>query len=112
MWYGRLAEADHRPSVAVTDAERGAGAMSDQAVTLELLARLVRGIQEEMREFREQMREFRDQLTVQTAILLRLESAQNSMAEQLRAMASQHQRTDRRLLALDERTRALEEDRR
>jgi enoyl-[acyl-carrier-protein] reductase (NADH) len=33
------------------------------------------------------------------------------MAEQLRAMASQHQRSDRRLLALDERMRALEEER-
>lgn len=78
--------------------------MSDDTVTLELLARLIRGMQEEMREFR-------DQLTVQTAILLRLESAQNSMAEQLRAMASQHQRSDRRLLALDERMRALEDRR-
>jgi hypothetical protein len=77
--------------------------MSDEAVTLELLGRLVHGLQD-------QMAEFRDQLTVQTAILLRLESAQNSMTEQLRAMASQHQRSDRRLLALDERIRALEED--
>jgi hypothetical protein len=47
-------------------------------------------------------------MTVQTAILLRLESSQNAMAEQLRAMASQHQRADRRLLALDERLGALE----
>ena len=79
--------------------------MSDEPVTLELLGRLVRDLQS-------QMTEFRDQLTVQTAILLRVESAQNTMAEQLRAMVSQHQRTDRRLLALDERVRALEEDRR
>jgi hypothetical protein len=50
-------------------------------------------------------------MTVQTAILMRVEAAQNSMAEQLRAMASQHQRTDHRLLALDERIRALEEQR-
>ena len=78
------------------------GTMSDDTVTLELLALLIRGMQEEMREFR-------DQLTVETAILLRLETAQNSMAEQLRAMASQHQRSDRRLLALDERMRALED---
>jgi hypothetical protein len=48
-------------------------------------------------------------MTVQTAILLRVEAGQSSMAEQLRAMASQHQRSDRRLLALDERLRALEE---
>jgi len=79
--------------------------VSDEPVTLELLGRLVRDLQS-------QMAEFRDQLTVQTAILLRVESAQNTMAEQLRAMVSQHQRTDRRLLALDERVRALEEDRR
>ena len=49
------------------------------------------------------MREFRDQMTVQTAILLRLETAQNSMAEQLRAMVLQHQRFDNRLRALEER---------
>lgn len=79
--------------------------MSDETVSLELLARLIRDIQG-------QMAEFRDQLTVQTAILMRVESAQNTMAEQLRAMVSQHQRTDRRLLALDERIRALEEERR
>ena len=53
--------------------------MSDRGVTLEFLARLIRGLQDEMRDFR-------DQMTVQTAILLRVESAQNSMAEQLRAM--------------------------
>lgn len=78
--------------------------MSDEPVTLELLGRLVRGLQD-------QMADFCDQMTVQTAILMRLEAAQNSMAEQLRAMTSQHQRTDRRLLALDERIRALEEER-
>jgi septal ring factor EnvC (AmiA/AmiB activator) len=86
--------------------------MSEEPVTLELHGRLVRGMQEEMREFRDQLREFRDQMTVQTAILLRLESGQNTMTEQLRAMASQHQRTDRRLIALDERIRALEDERR
>lgn len=64
-----------------------------------------------MRAFRTEIAEFRDQMTVQTAILLRLGAGQNSMAEQLRAMASQHQRTDRRLPALDERLRALEEAR-
>jgi len=77
-----------------------------------LLARLIRGVQDDQRAFPTELAELRDQMTVQTAILLRLETAQNSMAEQLRAMASQHQRTDRRLLALDERMRALEEDRR
>jgi septal ring factor EnvC (AmiA/AmiB activator) len=81
----------------------------DEAVSLELLVRLLREAQADMRAFRNEIAEFRDQMTVQTAILLRVEAGQNSMAEQLRAMASQHQRTDRRLLALDERLRALEE---
>ena len=79
--------------------------MSEQPVTLELLGHLVRGLQE-------QMAEFRDQLTVQTAILLRLEGAQITIAEQLRAMTSQHQPTDGRLLALDDRVQALENERR
>jgi hypothetical protein len=70
--------------------------MSDNPVTLEFLARLIRNLQEGMRDFREQM-------TVQTAILLRLETAQNSMAEQLRAMVRQHQRFDNRVRALEER---------
>ncbi|HEX3954059.1 MAG TPA: hypothetical protein VHW90_10835 [Stellaceae bacterium] len=83
--------------------------MPDEAVSLELLVRLLREAQADMRAFRNEIAEFRDQMTVQTAILLRVEAGQNSMAEQLRAMASQHQRTDRRLLALDERLRALEE---
>ena len=82
--------------------------MSDQTVSQELLARLIREMQTDMRSFRTEMTEFRDQMTVQTAILLRLEASQNAMTEQLRAMASQHQRTDRRLLALDERLGALE----
>ena len=86
--------------------------MSEEPVTLELLGRLVQGVQEEQRAFRTELAELRDQMTVETAILLRLEAAQNSMAEQLRAMASQHQRTDRRLIALDERIRALEHERR
>ena len=70
--------------------------MSDNAVTLEFLARLIRGLQEEMHDFR-------DQMTVQTAILMRLEPAQNSMAEQLRTMVAQHQRFNNRLRALEER---------
>jgi hypothetical protein len=70
--------------------------MSDNPVTLELLARLIRGVQEEMRDFREQM-------TVQTAILMRVETAQNSMAEQLRAMVRQHQHFDSRLRAPSDR---------
>ena len=86
--------------------------MSEEPVTLELLGRLVQGVQEEQRAFRTELAELRDQMTMQTAILLRLEAAQNSMAEQLRAMASQHQRTDRRLIALDERIRAVEDERR
>ena len=72
--------------------------MPEETVTLELLARLIRNVQSEMAEFR-------DQMTVQTAILLRLETAQNSMAEQLRAMVRQHQRTDQRLGALEEERR-------
>ena len=84
----------------------------DGAVSLEFLAGQLQRVLDEQREFRTQIGEFRDQMTVQTSILLRLEAAQNSMTEQLRAMASQHQRTDRRLLALDERIRTLEEARR
>jgi chromosome segregation ATPase len=85
--------------------------MSDPAVSLELLARLFRELQADLRAFRAELAEFRDQMTVQTAILLRVEAGQNSMTEQLRAMASQHQRTDRRLLGLDERLRVVEEER-
>ena len=69
--------------------------MPEETVTLELLARLIRNVQAKMAEFR-------DRMTVQTAILLRLETAQNSMAEQLWAMVRQHQRTDERLRALEE----------
>lgn len=68
--------------------------MPEETVTLELLARLIRNVQAEMAEFR-------DQMTVQTAILLRLETGQNSVAEQLPTMVRQHQRTDARLLALE-----------
>jgi hypothetical protein len=77
--------------------------MSDNQVSLELLARLIRGLQDDVRDMREEMHELRDQMTVQTAILLRLETAQNSMAEQLRAMVRQHQRFDHRLRAVEER---------
>ncbi len=70
--------------------------MSDNPVTLEFLARQIQSLQDQMHDFREQM-------TVQTAILLRVETAQNSMAEQLRAMVRQHQRFDNRLRALEER---------
>ncbi|MBV9825324.1 MAG: hypothetical protein JO001_06585 [Alphaproteobacteria bacterium] len=85
--------------------------MSDQTVSLEVLARLFRGMQADMRAFRNELAECRDQMIVQTAIVMRLETAQNSDTEQLRAMASQHQRTDRRLLAIDERVRTLEDKR-
>jgi hypothetical protein len=70
--------------------------MSDNPVTLEFLARMIRGLQDDMHDFR-------DQMTVQTAILLRLETAQNSMAEQRRAMLVQHQRFNNRLRAVEER---------
>jgi hypothetical protein len=60
--------------------------MSDEAVNLDFLARQLQRVLEEQREFRTQLSDFRDQMTVQTAILMRLEAAQNSMAEQLRAM--------------------------
>jgi hypothetical protein len=76
--------------------------MSDDAVSLELLGRLIREMQTSMRAFGAEMAEFRDQLTVQTAILLRLEGGQNTMAEQLRALVRQHQRTNDRLRALEE----------
>jgi len=59
--------------------------VSDEPVTLDFLGLQLRRVLAEMADFREQMAEFRDQLTVQTAILLRLETAQNTMAEQLRA---------------------------
>jgi uncharacterized protein involved in exopolysaccharide biosynthesis len=80
--------------------------MAEETVTLELLGRLVPDMQAEMRdlraEFRSEMARFRDQMTVQTSILLRRETAQNSMAEQLRAMVRQHQRTHQRLRAFEE----------
>jgi hypothetical protein len=60
--------------------------VSDQTVSLELLARLPREMQADMRSFRTEMAEFRDQITVQTAILMRLEASQNAMTEQLRAL--------------------------
>jgi hypothetical protein len=60
--------------------------VSDQTLSLELLARLPREMQADMRSFRTEMAEFRDQMTVQTAILMRLEVSQNAMAEQLRAL--------------------------
>lgn len=83
--------------------------MPEETVTVELLGRLVRDMQAEMRdlrsEFRSEMAGFRDQMTVQAAILRRPETAQNSMAEQLRAMVRQHQRTDNRLRALEDERR-------
>ena len=72
------------------------------------MARLISEMQSDMRSFRTEMEEFRDQMTAQNAILLRLEASQNAMAEELRTMASQQQRTDRRLLALVERLSAFE----
>jgi len=68
-------------------------------------------MQTDVRAVRSEMAEFRDQMTVQTAILSRVEAGQSSMTEQLRAMASQHQRIDRRLLALEEHLRADEKER-
>ena len=68
--------------------------MPEDTVTLEFLGRLIR-------EVRVDMAEFRDQMTVQTAILMRLESGQNTMAEQLRAIVRQHQRINDRLRALE-----------
>jgi hypothetical protein len=82
--------------------------VSDQTVSLESMARLISELQADMRSFRTEMVEFRDQMTAQTAILLRLEANQSGMAEELRAVASQHQRTDRRLVALVERLSAFE----
>ncbi|MBV8888686.1 MAG: hypothetical protein JO305_03365 [Alphaproteobacteria bacterium] len=76
--------------------------MPEDTITLELLGRLMRDMQADMRAFRTELREFRDQVTVQTAILLRVETGQNTMAEQLRALVSQHQRTNERLRALEE----------
>jgi Sec-independent protein translocase protein TatA len=76
--------------------------MSEDAITLALLGRLIRDMQADMRAFRTEMAEFRDQMTVHTAILLRLEAGQNTMAEQLRTLTSQHQRTNDRLRALEE----------
>lgn len=76
--------------------------MPEDTITLELLGRLIREMQADMRAFRTEMAEFRDQMTVQAAILLRLESGQNTMAEQLGALVRQHQRTNDRLRALEE----------
>ena len=69
--------------------------MPEETVTLELLGHLIRDTQSEMADFR-------DQMTVQTAILLRLETGQNTMAEQLRALVRQHQRIYDRLRTLEE----------
>jgi len=69
--------------------------MPEETVTLELLARLIRNVQAGLADFR-------DQLMVQTAILLRQETAQNSMAEQLRVLVRQQQRTADRLRELEE----------
>jgi hypothetical protein len=62
--------------------------VSDEPISLEFLGRQLLRVLDDMAEFRTQIAEFRDQMTVQTAILMRVEAAQNSMAEQLRAMAS------------------------
>jgi hypothetical protein len=86
--------------------------VSDDKITFELLALLVRNVQDEQRDFRTQLSEFRDQMTVQLGILRRVEVGLETVLQELRAVASQHQRTDRRLIALDERIRALEEERR
>jgi chromosome segregation ATPase len=82
--------------------------VSDQTVSLESMARLISDLQSDIRGFRTEMVEFRGQMTAQTEILQRLEASQNTMAEELRTVASQHQRTDRRLLALVERLGAFE----
>ena len=76
--------------------------MPEDTINLELLGRLIREMQADMRAFRGEMAEFRDQMTVQTAILLRLEGGQGTMTEQLGALVRQHQRTNDRLRALEE----------
>ena len=86
--------------------------MSDDKITFELLALLIRNVQDEQRDFRTQLAEFRDRMTVQLGILRRVEVGLETVLQELRAMASQHQRADRRLIAIDERMRALEQERR
>lgn len=86
--------------------------MSDESVSLEFLARQIRGMRDDVQALKDDMR-------VLTAIVLRhenqLERINASMAEmlnQMRAMVAQHQRFGDRLLALDDRVSAVEDDRR
>jgi hypothetical protein len=85
--------------------------MSDNPVSLELITRQYERVPSEIGSLRDDMR-------VLTAIVLRLEQdAQRGdardaeMLNQMRAMVAQHQRFGDRLLGLDERLRALEEER-
>ena len=77
--------------------------MSDAPVTLELLARLIRGM-------RDDLHALKDDMTVLTAIVLRHErqleqinETQVAILNQVSAMVRQHQRFDNRLRALEER---------
>jgi hypothetical protein len=72
--------------------------MFDESVTVEFLSRQFRRVLDEIGALR-------DEVHVQGAILLRLESAQSAMAEQLRSMVSQHRRFNDRLRALEEEPR-------
>ena len=69
--------------------------MSDESVTVEFLRRQFRRVLDEIASLH-------DKVHVQGAILLRLEGAQNAIAEQLRTMVSQHRRFSDRLRALEE----------
>lgn len=76
--------------------------MTDETVTLEFLAALVRDLIGEQRGMREEMSSFRDDMRVMTAIVLRQEHTSASMLEQLRLMVAQHQRTAERVRVLEE----------
>ncbi len=79
--------------------------MSDETVTLEFLARQIRGMRDELLAVKED-------INVLTAIALRLdrdaarrEARDEDMLAQMRAMVRQHQRFSERLRALEEEKR-------
>jgi hypothetical protein len=85
--------------------------MSDETVTLEFLARQLRRVIDDIGALK-------DEMSVQTAIILRLErdaahrdERDTAMLDQMRAMVTQHQRFTDRLAGLDERLRTVEEER-
>ena len=76
--------------------------MSEEKITLDFLAHLIRGMRDDVLSLKEDM-------SVSTAIVLRLErdaarreARDEDMLAQMRAMVRQHQRFSERLRALEE----------